>query len=123
MTFTGTADEVSPVLMSAQLGERPGGACTKDAVSGIDGEVDCVLTTWSEEVQHAADASAPFSVSSSGWAIEAGGIGQLGPSTTLEIPLTSAAVKDRDRSGHDRRLRRQRRHAGTRPGGHRRTRR
>jgi hypothetical protein len=99
MTFTGTADEVSPVLMSAQLGERPGGACTKTAVSGIDGEVDCVLTTWSEDVEHAADASAPFSVSSSGWAIEAGGIGQLGPSTTLEIPLTSGAVKDRDRSG------------------------
>jgi hypothetical protein len=99
MTFTATADEVRPVLMSAQLGERPGGACTKTAVSGIDGEVDCVLTTWSEEVQHDADASAPFSVSSNGWSIEAGGIGQLGPSTTLEIPLTAAAVKDRDRSG------------------------
>ena len=99
MTFGGTTDEVSPVLMSAQLGERPGGACTKDAVSGIDGEVDCVLTTWSEQVQHAADASAPFSVISSGWAIEGGGIGQLGPATTLEVPLTAAAVKDRDRSG------------------------
>ncbi len=98
MTFAGTTDEVSPVLMSAQLGERPGGACTKNAVTGIDGEVDCVLTTWSEEVQHDADASAPFSVSSSGWAIEAGGIGQLGPSATLEIPLTAAASKDRDRS-------------------------
>jgi hypothetical protein len=97
-TFTGTTDEVSPVLMSAQLGERPGGACTKDAVSGIDGEVDCVLTTWSEDVRHDADASAPFSLLSSGWAIEAGGIGQLGPSTMLEIPLTAAAAKDRDRS-------------------------
>ena len=99
MTFTGTTDEVSPVLMSAQLGERPGSACTKNAVNGIDGEVDCVLTTWSEDVQHAADASAPFSVLSSGWSIEAGGIGQLGPATTLEIPLTAGAVKDRDRSG------------------------
>ena len=99
MTFGGTTDEVSPVLMSAQLGERPGGACTKDADSGIDGEVDCVLTTWSEQVEHSADASAPFSVSASGWGIEAGGIGQLGPSTTLEIPLTAAAAKDRDRSG------------------------
>ena len=99
MTFASTTDEVSPVLMSAQLGERPGGACTKNPVSGIDGEVDCVLTTWSEEVEHAADASAPFSVSSTGWAIEAAGIGLLGPSTTLEIPLTAAAAKDRDRSG------------------------
>ena len=56
MTFSGTTDEVRPVLMSAQLGERPGGGCTKTAVSGIDGEVDCVLTTWSEEVEHADDA-------------------------------------------------------------------
>ena len=62
MTFAGTSDEVSPVLMSAQLGERPGSDCTKNAVSGIDGEVDCVLTTWSEDVEHAADASAPFSL-------------------------------------------------------------
>ncbi len=99
MTFAGTTDEVSPVLMSAQLGERPGGACTKDAVAGIDGEVDCVITTWSEEVEHAADASAPFSVSASGWPIEASGIGQLGPSNTLDIPLTASTVKDRDRSG------------------------
>jgi hypothetical protein len=99
ITFTGTTDEVRPVLMSAQLGERPGGACTKDAVSGIDGEVDCVLTTWSEDVEHAADVAAPFSLSSSGWAIEAGGIGQLGPSTTLEIPLTASAIKDRDSFG------------------------
>jgi hypothetical protein len=99
MTFAGTTDEVSPVLMSVQLGERPGGACTKSAVSGIDGEVDCVLTTWSEDVEHAADAAAPFSVFSSEWGIEAGGIGQLGPSTTLEIPLAASTVKDRDRSG------------------------
>ena len=97
MTFTGTTDEVRPVLMSAQLGERPGGACTKDATSGIDGEVDCVLTTWSEEVEHADDTTAPFSLSSSNWVIPAGGIGQLGPSTTLEVPLTPSAVKDRDK--------------------------
>jgi hypothetical protein len=99
MTFGGTTDEVSPVLLAAQLGERPGGACTKDAVSGIDGEVDCVLTTWSEQVEHATDAAAPYSLSSSGWAIDGGGIGQLGPSATLEIPLTASTVKDRDSLG------------------------
>ena len=98
MTFSGTSDEVRPVLMSAQLGERPGvGACTKDAVTGIDGEVDCVLTTWSEQVEHADDTTAPFSLSSSNWGIPGGGIGPLGPSTTLEVPLTASAVKDRDK--------------------------
>ena len=99
MTFSGTTDEVRPVLMSAQLGERPGGGCTKTAVSGIDGEVDCVLTTWSEEVEHADDPSAPFSLSSSGWAIEPVGSAQLGPSTTLAIPLAAAGAKDRDSLG------------------------
>jgi hypothetical protein len=99
MTFTGTADEVRPVLMSAQLGERGNdGTCTKAPVDGIDGEVDCVLATWSEDVGHAADAAAPYSISSSGWTIDAGGIGQLPAAKTLSIPLTPAAVKDRDRS-------------------------
>ena len=45
-----------------------------------------MLTTWSEDVEHAADASAPFSLSSSGWAIEAGGIGQLGPAHDARDP-------------------------------------
>lgn len=99
MTFNGTADEVRPVLLSAQLGERAGGSCTKDAVSGIDGQVDCVLTTWSENVQHTADAVAPFSVSSDGWGIGAGGVGQLPSSKTLEIPLAPSGTPDRDRSG------------------------
>ena len=99
MNFTGTADEVRPVLMSAQLGERgTAGTCTKTAVDGIDGEVDCVLATWSEDVEHAADAVAPYSISSSGWAIGAGGIGQLPAAKTLTVPLAPAAVKDRDRS-------------------------
>ena len=98
MTFSGTTDEVRPVLMSAQLGERPGpGACTKNADSGIDGKIDCVLTTWSEEVEHADDTTAPFSLSSSNWTIPGSGIGQLGPSTTLEIPLTPSAASDRDK--------------------------
>ena len=100
MTFTGTADEVRPVLMSAQLGERAtGGSCTKAPVDGIDGEIDCVLATWSEEVEHAADAAAPYSISSSGWGIDAAGIGQLLPAKTLEVPLAVAGAKDRDRSG------------------------
>jgi hypothetical protein len=100
MTFTGATDEVRPVLVSAQLGERgSSGGCTKDAVSGIDGQVDCVLTTWSESVEHAADVTAPYSLLSSGWSIDAGGIGQLGPSTTLEIPLTVVAGANRDRAG------------------------
>lgn len=100
MTFSGTADEVSPVLMSAQLGERgTSGGCTKNAVAGIDGKVDCVLTTWSEDVEHAADTTPPYSLSSSGWAIDAGGIGALPPARTLEVPLTPSTVPDRDRTG------------------------
>ena len=99
MTFTGTTDEVRPVLMSAQLGERPGGgACTKDATPGIDGQVDCVVTTWSEDVLHAADADGTYSLASSGWPVAAGGIGSLGPSTTMELPLTVDTAPDRDRS-------------------------
>ena len=99
MTFTQTTDEVRPVLMSAQLGERVGGSCTKTAAAGIDGHVDCVIGTWSEDVEHAADASAPYSIASSGWGIPAGGIGQVGPSKTLDIALAPAVAVDRDRSG------------------------
>lgn len=100
MTFTGTTDEVRPVLMSAQLGERSGGGpCAKEVAAGIDGKVDCVLTTWSEDVVHAGDADGTYSLTSSGWTIDAGGIGLLGPSTTLELPLTVDANPDRDRSG------------------------
>jgi hypothetical protein len=100
MTFAGTTDEVRPVLMSAQLGERPGaGPCAKDATAGTDGKVDCVITTWSEDVVHAGDADGTYSLASSGWAIAAGGIGALGPSTTLDLPLTVDANPDRDRSG------------------------
>ncbi len=101
MTFTGTTDEVRPILMSAQLGERPGGSgCTKDPVAGIDGQVDCVVTTWSEDVVHAGDADGTYSLSSSyvGWPIAGGGIGAQGPSTTLELPLTVDTEPDRDRS-------------------------
>ncbi|MEA2386838.1 MAG: hypothetical protein QOJ22_1012, partial [Thermoleophilaceae bacterium] len=99
MTFTDTTDEVRPVLMAAQLGERGGdGSCTKTAVAGIDGEVDCVLTTWSEDVEHAADAAAPYSISSSMWAIDGAGIGQLPAAKTLSVPLASSGIKDRDRS-------------------------
>jgi hypothetical protein len=100
MTFTGTSDEVSPVLLSAQLGERGGAdGCTKTAVSGIDGEVDCFLTTWSEEVTSAGDADGAYSLAASGWGIAAGGFGALGPATVVELPLTSAGTPDRDRSG------------------------
>jgi hypothetical protein len=98
MTFTGTSDEVRPVLLSAQLGERAGGgACAKEATAGTDGKVDCVLTTWSEDVEHAGDNDGTYSLSSSGWPIDAGGIGALGPSPTLELPLTPDANPDRDR--------------------------
>ena len=100
LTFTGTTDEVRPVLMSAQLGERPGGgSCTKDATAGIDGKVDCVLTTWSEDVVHAGDTDGTYSLSSSGWTTDAAGIPALGPSTTLALPLTADTSPDRDRSG------------------------
>jgi len=97
-TFTGTSDEVRPVLMSAQLGEHgTTGGCTKTAVDGIDGEVDCVLATWSEDVEHADDLSAPFSISSTGWPVDPAGIGALPPAKTLEIPLTASGSADRDR--------------------------
>ena len=102
MTFTGTTDEVSPVLMSAQLGERSGGGpCAKEATAGTDGKVDCVLTTWSEDVVHAGDADGTYSLSSSylGWPIETGGITAQGPSTTLAVPLAVDTDPDRDRSG------------------------
>ena len=100
MTFTGTADEVRPVLVAAQLGERgDSGDCTKTAVDGIDGEVDCVLATWSEDVEHAEDLFAPFSISSTGWTVDSGGIGQLPAAKTLEIPLTPSGTEDRDRAG------------------------
>ena len=99
MTFSGTTDEVRPVLMSTQLGESEGGSCTKAAQDGIDGEVDCVLATWSEDVEHADDPApnAPFSVSSSHWTVPS--IGQLAAAETLSIPLTETTTKDRDRSG------------------------
>ena len=102
MTFSGTTDEVRPVLMAAQLGERlASGTCTKAPETGIDGKVDCVLTTWSEDVEHAADPAtdAPYSLSSNGWLIDAAGIGQLPPAKTLAIPLASSGIADRDRSG------------------------
>ena len=101
MTFTGTADEVSPMLISAQLGERSGGAgpCVKDATAGTDGKVDCVLTTWSEDVRHTGDSDGTYSLTASGWPIAPSGIGAGGPSATLELPLTVAVAPDRDRSG------------------------
>ena len=100
MTYRDTADEVRPILTAVQLGEREAaGECVHAAVAGIDGEIDCVLTTWSEDVRHAGDALAPYSISSSGWAIDAAGIGVLPASTTLAVPLASAGTKDRDRAG------------------------
>ena len=98
MTFSETTDEVRPILMSAQLGERPAaGECTKPAVAGIDGSVDCVLTTWSEPVAHPGDADGSYSLISDNWGIESpGGIGALGPSEELAIPLQAAATPDRD---------------------------
>jgi hypothetical protein len=100
MTFRETADEVRPILTAVQLGEREAtGQCAQAAVTGIDGEIDCVLTTWSEDVKHAGDAVAPYSISSSAWAIDAAGIGALPPSTTLAVPLASSGTKDRDRAG------------------------
>jgi hypothetical protein len=99
MTFSGTTDEVRPVLLTAQLGERgTSGGCTKAPVAGIDGQVDCAIGTWSEPVRHDADSDGTYPLSSSGWPVAAGGIGQLGPSATLEVPLTPAASPDRDRS-------------------------
>jgi hypothetical protein len=101
MTFTGTTDEVRPVLLSAQLGERAsGGPCAKEATAGTDGKIDCVLTTWSEDVSHAGDTDGTYSLSSSyvGWPIEAGGIAAQGPATTLELPLAVDTAPDRDRS-------------------------
>ena len=88
--------------MSAQLGERAGGGpCAKDVRRpGSTDKVDCVLTTWSEDVVHAADADGDLTRwSSSGWPIDAGGIGALGPATTVELPLNgSTPTQDRDRS-------------------------
>lgn len=98
MTFSGTTDEVRPALMSAQLGERPGGGtCGKDAVTGIDGQVDCVVTTWSEPVVHPGDSDGTYSLTSDGWG--PGPIDPLGPAEELAIPLAPAASPDRDRSG------------------------
>lgn len=99
MTFSGTTDEVRPVLLSAQLGERgASGGCTKTAVAGIDGQVDCVITTWSEPVKHDADGDGSYPLSSSGWSIGAAGIAQLGPSSTLDVLLAPGATPDRDRN-------------------------
>jgi len=100
MSFTGTTDEVRPVLLSAQLGETPAaGGCTKAPEPGIDGEIDCVLTEWSEDVAHPGDAATPYSLSSDGWPMDPVGHGPLGAGVTLELPLQPSASPDRDRSG------------------------
>ena len=89
---------------------RPGGGCTKNAVSGIDGEIDCVLDhlVRGRPARRRRERAVLASPRAAGRSTPAG-IGQLGPSTTLEIPLTAAAAQGPRPPRHDGRLRRQRR--------------
>jgi hypothetical protein len=106
MQFTGTADKVRPVLVSAELGERDAtAACTTTADPGIDGFVDCARATWSENVQIARDDESPYSIVSDTWAIPSDpldpdrGIQQQALAKTLVVPFDPATEADRDRSG------------------------
>jgi hypothetical protein len=101
MTFSGTTDGVRPVLVSAQMGDRPGGSgtCERTPLSGINGRVDCVRLRWSEEIEHLDDSSPPYPVSlDNGYAVAGGGIPSVSGTDTLDVPLAEKPGPDRDKA-------------------------
>ena len=94
-SFAGTTDGVRPVLISAQMGESAGGGCGGPPVNG---RIDCIRTTWSENVKHAQDPS--FGLGS-GYLFDAStGISATGAAddADIDVPVQEKGVPDRDKT-------------------------